>query len=219
MITDDIKAFIFDLDGTLLESMTIWDDVYKKLFSENNVVMPYGYTIAVNHMDLQSASQYTAQTTNIGLTAQQIIDRWRYLAMQAYLNNVTLKPYAYELLNTLYQKNYLLAIATATDKELFMPCLQKYGIAPLFHSATTTQEVEKGKDMPDVYLKECEKLGLFPEQCIVIEDSHVGIESAKKAGFKTIGVYDYYSSSSQSELEKHSDLYVKSLKEVFDKLL
>lgn len=218
MITDNIIAFIFDLDGTLLDSMSIWDDVYKKLFSENNIAMPEGYTIAVNHMDMLSAARYTSLNSDIGLTTQQITDRWRSLAMQSYANEINLKPYAHELIKTLAQNNYLLAIATATDKELFIPCLKKNGIASFFHSATTTQEVHKGKNNPDIYLKECEKLGLLPHQCVVVEDSHVGIKSAKLAGFKTIGIYDEYSSALQKELERYSDWYVKSLSEVLDKI-
>lgn len=210
----NIKGFIFDLDGTLLDSMQLWGKVYKKLFEQNGLAMPDGYILAVNHLSLQDCADYTISCSDIKLSANEIISEWKRLAAYEYAHNVTLKQGARELLQTLRDKGIKLGVATALSYDLFVPCLQRLGIYGMFDSFTSIEEVSRGKNFPDIYLKACEKLSLTPDVTAVAEDSHVGVKSAKAGGFFTIGVYDKASATHTDEIKSTCDFYAQSLGDI-----
>lgn len=212
----DLKGYIFDLDGTLLDSMPEWIKIYESLFVEHGKTMPDGYLYHVNHLSMSEGAKYTAENTDVGLTEKQIAVFWKEKAQDKYAREIKLKPYAYELLSTLHNRGKLLGIATASNKSNVTPCLVNNDIIKFFHSITSVDEVSRGKDFPDIYLKQCEKFGLRCEDCAVIEDSYVGALSAKTGGFLSVGVYDESGKEHNHELRKNCDLYVDSLKELAD---
>lgn len=214
-ILTSLKGFIFDMDGTLLESMGLWDKLYADLFASNGLAMPNDYTLAVNHLKLADCAEYTVRNTPIKMSAAEIEEFWFERARKAYAEDVPLKPYAAKLLSLLKNRGGKIGAATALGEDLFLPCLQRHKIATLFSSGTSIDEVGAGKDCPDVYLRECAKLGLTPSRCAVVEDSHVGIESAKRAGFFTIGVYDPASADHWDTLKYYADIAAHSLRQVY----
>lgn len=218
MNLNKIKGYIFDLDGTLLDSMTQWMEIYESLFTEHNKTMPKGYLHEVNHLSMADASEYTAKNTNVGLTAPEILKFWQDKASEKYANEVPLKPYAYELLTILKQKGKKLGIATASQKQVITPCLVRHHIYELFDSMTSVDEVERGKNFPDIYLKECANLGLNPNECAVVEDSYVGALSAKNGGCLSIGVYDIQSKAQNATLRQNCNLYINDLDELIKML-
>ncbi len=107
-----------------------------------------------------------------------------------------------------------LGIATATPRGIFEPCLERHGIADFFMSATSVDEVPRGKGFPDIYREEASRLGLFSGECLVFEDSHMGAQGAKDGGFQVVGVYDKQSAKFAKQMQKTCDKYVYSLKEL-----
>lgn len=210
-----LKGFIFDMDGTLLESMGVWDRLYEELFAENGLTMPSDYLFEVNHLKLADCADYTVRNTPIKLTADEIERFWQERALKAYSEDVGLKPYAAKLLSLLWKNGFRIGIATALGEDLFEPCLKRNGVAGFFASGTSIDEVGAGKDRPDVYIRECSKLGLRPSQCAVVEDSHIGIESAKRAGFFTIGIYDEASAEHWDTLKHYADIAATELRQVY----
>lgn len=212
----DLKGYIFDLDGTLLDSMPIWIKIYESLFVEHDKKMPDGYLYHVNHLSMSEGAKYTADNTDIGLTKEEITDFWKEKAQDKYANEIKLKPYAYELLSLLHEQGKMLGIATASNKDNVTPCLVNNDIMKFFHSVTSVDEVPRGKDFPDIYQRQCEKFGLSYGECAAIEDSYVGALSARKGGLLSVGVYDESGKDHNLELRNNCDIYVDSLKELVD---
>ncbi len=156
----DIKGFIFDLDGTLLDSMAVWVKIYESLFTEHGKTMPDGYLYHVNHLSMAEGAKYTAQNTDIGLDEVAIANFWKTKAQVKYANEIKLKPYAYEILDLLSKRGVLLGVATASNKQNVTPCLVNNGIMHFFHSITSVDEVTRGKDYPDIFQRQSEKFSL-----------------------------------------------------------
>lgn len=209
-----IKGFIFDLDGTLLDSMPVWDVIYAAPFREYGIDVPDGYILKVNHMGLDDCVRYTLTSTPLPCDGETLVSIWYKRASKAYAESVDTKEGAASLLSALRAKGIRLAVATALPYELFVPCLKRLGIYGDFDFFCSTDDVKLGKDSPEVYLSAARGLRLRPEECVVAEDSHVGIASAKRAGFFTAGVYDKASSSRMEEIKKYADVYVLKLSEL-----
>lgn len=214
-ILSSLKGFIFDMDGTLLESMGLWDKLYADLFAEDGLTMPDGFSLAVNHLKLSDCAEYAVRNTPIRMSREEVEEFWHERALEAYSDRVPLKPYAAKLLSLLVKHGGRIGVATALGEDLFWPCLKLHGVAPLFWSGTSIEEVGVGKDRPDVYLRECSKLGLKPSQCAVFEDSHIGIASAKNAGFFTVGVFDAASAEHWDTLKLYADIACHSLRQAY----
>lgn len=212
------KAFIFDLDGTLLDSMQVWDKVYAAPFNEYGIDVPDDYIMKVNHLSLKDCVKYTLSNTPLPCDGEKLNDIWWKHAYKEYAENVPLKEGAYELLSTLSEKGISLAVATASPYSLFVPCLKRLGIYDLFDCFVSTDEVARGKDCPDVYLKAAARLNVSPEESAVVEDSHIGVKSAKAAGFYTIGVYDKASEKYSDVISSTADIYIRSLNELTERL-
>lgn len=210
----DYQGFIFDLDGTLLESMDLWSKIYKQVFTDEGMSMPRNYLLNINHMSLHDSAVYTVKNTSLPLTEKEITDKWSRLAKWQYAHNVELKEGAAELLEKLNNAGGLIGIATANPKGIFEQCLRRNRIDKYFLSSTSVDEVTRGKGEPDIYFAAARKLGLHPEDCVVFEDSHMGIQGAKKGGFATVGVYDRQSAQYAKEMQKICDIYVRSLTEL-----
>lgn len=215
---DKLKAFIFDLDGTLIDSMPLWDEIYAAPFEKSGIPVPDGYLLAVNHMSLDECVKYTLESTPLRCDAKALVSAWSGLAAKAYGESVPLKDGASDLLRFLRSEGIRLAIATALPLSLAMPCLKRLGVAEFFDAILSTDDVSRGKDDPAVYFAAAEKLGAIPSECAVVEDSHVGIAVAAKAGFFTIGVFDKSSIKHEDEISAIADVYVRSLVEIEEKL-
>lgn len=214
----DIKNFkgaIFDLDGTLLDSMNIWHDVDVEFFKRRNLPLDSGYVDIIKNMHLPAAAVYTKKKYNLEESAEQIVDEWLQLCREAYLSNVDLKPGVYNYLQKLHDKGVRMAFATASEKIVCEQTLKNHGIYDFFTDFAYVSEINIGKTEPDIYLLACERIGLNPHECIVFEDIIEGIRSAKKANFITCGVYDKSSEQDTDEIRNIADYYIKS----FDELL
>lgn len=207
-ILDNIKGAIFDLDGTMLDSMWVWHEVDNRFLSVRGHEVPFDYMGAINHMTLQETAIYTISRFGLMDTPQNLIDEWIMLAKNAYEREVVLKPNVREYIEQLSSNGIKLSVATALQEELALAALASCGVLQYFSSITNVSEVTRGKSYPDVYIKAADKMGLMPCDCVVFEDILVGIMSAKSGGFKTVGVYDESSSSSMDKIKRVADIYI-----------
>lgn len=208
------KAFIFDLDGTVIDSMPVWDKVYAAPFEKYGIDVPDGYIMRVNHMGLDECMRYTLSATPLPCGEDELKRIWQKASSDEYALNIPLKEGAGELLAELKENGVKIALATASPYELFVPCLKRLNVYSLFDLFVSTDDVSHGKDDPEIYLETAKKLGFSPAECVVVEDSHIGIASAKTAGFFTIGVFDKASEKYAGFVKENSDIYVQSLKEL-----
>ncbi|MDP4133415.1 MAG: HAD family phosphatase [Bacillota bacterium] len=208
------KGAIFDLDGTLLDSMDIWEKIDIEFLAGRGIMMPDDYIAAVTPMGFFQAAQYTIRRFGLKEKPADIMEEWNRMSVESYKNKVTLKPYAKEYLLLLKKHGIKLAVATALSELLYAPALKNNGIYNLFDAFTETSEVKRSKGFPDIYLKAADKIGLPPRECAVFEDIYEGIKGAKDGGFITVGVYDRYSDYEKDKIKELSDLYIRNFKEL-----
>lgn len=210
-----IKGVIFDLDGTLIDSMKIWTKIDRKLLRENGVEnIPPDISDRVRKMTIEESAQYFIDEFRLKCTNEYIIKRIEELVRIEYEENIPLKPYAAEFLDYLDEKKIPYGVATATYKGLAEAVLKRCGIWEQMRFLLTEVEYPLGKNFPDIFLGGAERLGLEPEEVLVVEDSLHCIETTAKAGFITAGVYDEVSWNEQSLIADTADYYVRSLKEL-----
>ncbi|MCR5797836.1 MAG: HAD family phosphatase [Eubacterium sp.] len=204
-----IKAAIFDLDGTLLDSLYVWARVDFDFLGKRGFEVPDDYGKKIASMGFREVAIYTNERFGLGEDIDDILAEWNELARDKYHNEVKLKPGVKELLERFKKNGLLLGIATSSNHELYEKCLENNGVAEYFHSITETKEVGKGKKFADVYLREAEKMGVLPEECIVFEDLEEGLVAAREAGFKTAVVYDSESAADFLRLEEQMDYAIR----------
>ncbi len=208
-----IRGAIFDLDGTLFDSMGVWTEVDRAFLSKRGIPMPEDYHDEIKCRNFPEAAAYTKTRFSLPECEQTIMHEWFDMTVNAYENDVQLKPFAYEYLFALRAKGIKTGIATSSKQALYLPVFARCGIADCFDAIVTTEET-KPKSYPDVYLETAKRLGVPPHECAVFEDILVGIQSAKAAGFYTVAVEDESSLAEREQLRAAADRYIVSFKEL-----
>ncbi|WP_315080282.1 HAD family phosphatase [uncultured Clostridium sp.] len=211
---NNIEAAIFDLDGTLVDSMMIWQQIDIDYLKEKGHELPKGLKNDIIHLSFKQTAAYFKNRFNIEDSIETILKHWHDMAFEYYSNKVKLKDGVIEFLNKLKSKNIKIGLATSNSNELLEVCLKSNNIYDYFDSITTTGETEKGKDSPDVYLLAAKRLDTTPDKCVVFEDILPAIKSAKVAGMKVIAVKDEFSIDSKEDIIKASDKYITSFFEL-----
>lgn len=204
------KGAIFDLDGTLLDSMWVWPEIDVEFLARRGIPIPEDYTRTITPMGFRATAEYTVRRFGLRERPEDIIEEWNEMAAEAYETQVELKPGAWEYLRALAGRGVKLGIATGSHQALFIPALKRSGVYDLFHSYTTIGEVSRGKGFPDVYLREAEKLGLEAGDCAVFEDILLGVRGAQAGGFYTLAVEDPWSAHEREAIRAAAQQYVES---------
>ena len=208
----DFEAAIFDLDGTLLDSMDVWEHIDIQFLQKRNIPVPDGYVTEICARSFEEAAQYTIDLFGLPESVDSIIDEWNDMALYEYAHHVKLLPYALNYLTQLKTQGIKLAVATGLPEKLYVPCLKNNSILGLFDALCSTDEVHRGKEYPDIFEYAAQKLSVAPERCIVFDDVLPAIRSAKHAKMLAGGVYDKYSADQRREIEKIADIYLLDFK-------
>lgn len=214
MKLDSFDGYIFDLDGTLLDSFGVWNTVDELFLSKRGFDVPSDYSREISALGFDAAADYTIKRFGLNDKKEDIIEEWNKIAIRLFASEVKLFDGAREYLLKLKQVGKKLSIATASHNELLIPCLKNNGVYGLFDEIVTVSEVNNGKGKPDIYLKCAEKMGLEPSECVVFEDVPIAILSAKSAGFKTVAYLSYGNIDDHEELIKISDKTIKGYDEL-----
>ncbi|MBR5513811.1 MAG: HAD family phosphatase [Ruminococcus sp.] len=213
-----IKGVIFDLDGTLIDSMQIWYEIDRKFLMENGVENPpREISDIVKKMTVEQSSDFFIEHFGLKCSKEYVIKRIEELVRIEYEEKIPLKPCVVEILDFLDEKGIPYGIATATYTTLASAVLKRHGIYDRMKFLLTDREYPKGKKFPDIFMGAAEILGTAPYETLVAEDSLHSVITAKNAGFVTAAVYDKSSEPDRAELENISDYYFTSLKD-FERL-
>lgn len=193
----NIEGAIFDMDGTLVNSLTFWDYFWGKLGKEylgDPDFRPDKKTDKeIRTMCFRDAMTLFAGRYDLGKSGEELGIIAEDTCREYYVEVVDLKDGAIELLEFLYSRGVKMCIASASSAQLLEVIMKKHGLEKYFERIFSCAEVGKGKESPDVFLCACEHLGTKKENTWVFEDSAVAIETAHKAGFPTVGIYDEFS--------------------------
>ncbi|MCM1133173.1 MAG: HAD family phosphatase [Ruminococcus flavefaciens] len=212
-----IKSIIFDLDGTLIDSMKIWYQIDRRFLIENGVKNPpREISERMKKMTIDDSAELFISEFNLNLTKEYVIKRIEELVRTEYEENIPLKPNVSDLLDFLDSRNIRYCVATATYKSLAEAVLRRCGIISRFDFILTDEEYPRGKKFPDIFMGACERFGTLPSETLVAEDSLHSIETAKNAGFPVAAVYDESAEPDSGAIKRLADYYFNSVYEIKD---
>lgn len=209
------KAVIFDMDGSLIDSMWLWPEVDNIYMEKYNLTMPEHFHKDIEGMSFTETARYFLDTfPQITCTVEEIQQEWKDMTMELYCTKVPLKPGAGEFLQRMKEAGILMGIATSNTRELAEAVLDALHIREYFDTVRTACEVARGKPAPDVYLKAAKDLQVEPSKCLVFEDVPSGIMAGKNAGMTVCAVEDEFSKSQEEEKRALADYYICHYSEV-----
>lgn len=213
---ENIEGAIFDLDGTLLDSAWVWEMVDIKFLGNRGFEVPPTYMEDISPLGAERAAVYTIERFGLDEKPEDLVREWINMAKREYAEEVMCKPFAKEYLKKLYDSGIKMAVATSSDRELFLTTLEREGILKYFSAIVTVNEVERGKGYPDIYEEAARRLKLNPRHCVVFEDILAGVTGAKMGDFKVVGVYDEESEHNKDRIKEIVDLYIENYKELLE---
>lgn len=185
-----IEAVIFDLDGTIFDSLDVWRQIDIEFMENRGLEATPDYMAAISLMGFREAADYTIERFGLEDTAEKLMQEWNDMAAGFYGSRVTLKKNAKEYIQKMAVAGFKLGVATSLPPVLYRPALEKHGLVQFFHAICSTSEVSGDKESSEIYVYTAERLNVNPKNCLVFEDTLQGIRSAKKAGMYVYAVLD-----------------------------
>lgn len=208
-----IRGAIFDVDGTILDSMRIWDEVGARYLRSVGKTAEPDLEEKIFFMSLPEGAEYMRKHYGLDRECHEIIEGVLSQVEEFYYHEATLKEGAKEMLKQLYERKIPMITATSSRREHIEKAFERLGIKDFFLQVFTCEEAGAGKSKPDIFHMAAEKLGTIPEETYVFEDGLYAIETASKAGFKTVGIYDDVSCNDWERIKSTADFYMRELKE------
>lgn len=208
------EAIIFDMDGTLVDSMGIWGQIDVEFLGERGIPMPHDLQRQIEGMSFLETANFFKEHFGLTESLEEIKQIWNDMALRKYSNGMQLKPGVREFLEYAKKLHIPMGIATSNSTFLTNACLESLGIDEYFDAIVTGTDVTKGKPQPDVYLEAARRLKANPNKCLVFEDVPKGLMAAKNAGMTACAIYDDFSAVVDEEKKQLADYYIFDYKEV-----
>lgn len=213
---DGIKGIIFDLDGTMVDSMWMWRQIDNEFMAARGLDMTDDLEREIEGMSFQETAEYFVRTYPLTETADELMDIWVNMAIHKYRYEVPVKPGLEEFLCEMKQRGIKMGIATSNARTLLDAVAQAHGLYDYMDAVLTANEVKRGKPAPDVFLAVADKLQLAPADCLVFEDIPQGIRAGLAAGMSVCAVSDEYSHAQDAEKRALANYYIDSYAQVLD---
>ena len=208
-------AVIFDLDGSLVDSMWMWRAIDIEYLGRFGIPLPEDLQSKIEGMSFSETAVYFKEFFHIPDSLEKIKDDWNRMAWDKYTNEVPLKPGIPEFLRGCRKHGIKLGIATSNSRELVENIVEVHKLRDYFSCIMTGCDVAHGKPAPDIYLAVSEKLRVNPERCLVFEDIIPGIQAGKSAGMKVCAVEDAYSLQTKDNKKALADFYIEDYFNLF----
>ena len=210
------KAVLFDLDGTLVDSMWMWHDIDIEYLGRFGIEVPDGLQADIEGMSFSETALYFKERFQIPDSLETIKQDWNRMAWDKYTYQVPLKEGVRDFIRQCRSHDILLGIATSNSRELVENIISVHGFTQDFSCIVTGCDVNKGKPAPDVYLAAAKALGVSASDCLVFEDIVAGIQAGKSAGMEVCAVEDPYSLYQTKWKRELADYYIRDYREILD---
>ena len=211
---EEIKAVLFDLDGTIVDSMWMWKAIDEEYLARFGKEYTPDLSRELDGKSIHETAVYMKARYEIPDPEEKMIDDWNEMARLKYRNEVPLKEGVLDFLKACRARGIRTGIATSNSRELTTEVLVSHGVMDLFDCILTSKEVKNGKPRPDIYLMLAKEVGVSPEHCLVFEDVVQGLRAGNAAGMRTCAIEDPYSAWSREEKLQEADYYIDSFEEV-----
>lgn len=211
-----INAVIFDLDGSLVDSMWMWKAIDIEYLGKFNLPLPEDLQACIEGKSFHETAVYFKERFLIPDSLEQMKADWNRMAWEKYEKEVPLKPGIEEFLQGCKENQIKLGIATSNSRQLMDHIAGVHRLENYFQCIVTGCEVERGKPSPDIYFAAADKLQVNPSKCLVFEDIVAGIQAGKSAGMHVCAVEDDYSADARVAKEELADYYITDYYGFFD---
>lgn len=208
------RIWLFDLDGTLIDSMPTGVDIVLQFLRDRGVSYPDNFIEIITPLGYKGISKYYAEKMGIPMTADEIFTAFQQKTLQAYGESIPLKKGAKETLEALKTKGDRLFVLTASPNALIELSLKRLGVFDLFEETWSVEQFSWTKANKELFYEIAKRLGVATSDCITVDDNYNVLKVAKSAGMQTVGVYDEYSKAAQAELRAAADVYVTELSQL-----
>ena len=210
-----MKWYLFDFDGTLVDSMPSYVRAMLKILDEHQI--PYGEDIirTITPLGMMGTARYFAEL-GVDLTIEDIIRKMGEYAVEAYWYHIPAKEHVADALRALKAEGASLAILTASPHITLDRCLERLGLMQLFDHVWSSDDFNTTKADPQIYRDVATRLGCEVSEVLFFDDNLGACTTAKGAGMKVCGVYDESSEADEAEIRKVSDLYIKDFREILE---
>ena len=212
-----LQSAIFDMDGTLLDSMHIWNDVGPKTLRSMGIEPAPDLGPRLMLMTFRDGAALCKEEYHLSESVEEIMDLTKDRVRSFYEQEVQAKPGVEKFLSLLKMEGVWMYVATNTDRDLVEAALKHTGLEGYFRGILTCAEVGAGKkDSPEIYERAMRRLRGNKKDTVIFEDALHAIRTAKTAGFRVGGVYDPSAEADQEEIKSLSDYYIRSFEEMFE---
>ena len=211
-----IEAVIFDLDGSMVDSMWMWRTIDIAYLGKFGIELPENLQACIEGMSFSETAVYFKERFELPDDLDTIKADWNRMAWDKYAYEVPIKDGVPELLQYCMDHGIKVGIATSNSRELVENVVKVHNLDKYLDCIMTGCDVAKGKPAPDIYLAVAHELGVSPENCLVFEDIIPGIQAGKAAGMRVCAVYDKYSEHQDDEKRTLADYYTYHFKELME---
>lgn len=207
-------GYIFDMDGSLVDSMWVWTAIDREFLGRHGYQVPKDFQKDLGGMSLKEMSYYFKKRFSIPMSPEEIQEEWNRMAFYKYQHEVFLKPGARSFLAWLKENHVKTGIATSNSRKLVEALLESLGLSGFFHAVITGDEVSRGKPDPEIYIKASLKMGAGADRCLVFEDIVPGLQAGLAAGMQVCSVWDRASEAKQEEKEALAHYSIRDFRDI-----
>jgi HAD superfamily hydrolase (TIGR01509 family) len=212
--TMKVEGMIFDLDGTLIDSMPAWENIGSDFLKKHGIAPPDDLNETIKIMSFAESARYFIEFYGVAMTEAQVGDEINGMIRENYAKHIALKPFVKEALDQYLNQGIKMAILTATHKTLTELVLRRFGLLDHFEFILTSGMTGLPKSQPEIYHQAVAQLKLPAQQITIFEDSLHCIQAARASGCQIAGVFDEASKNDWEEIKKIADCTIMSFKEL-----
>lgn len=204
-----VKGLIFDVDGTILDSMSIWMNAGERYLNSLGIEIDYDLASIMFEQTMPETAQYLRERHGINKSDEEIIEGINAKVYAFYDTEAMPKEGVLDFIEEAYRKGIPMTVATSTDRPMIETAFRRLGLHKYFKKIYTTSEVGSGKDKPEIFYQAMKTMGSDEKTTYLLDDAFYSLNTAHNAGIGTIGVYDFSAESDTEKIKAIVDVYIE----------